>query len=406
MSPIPRLEAAPDAPVGPSPHSRSGWRVRPAVVWTAAVVAAALTAAVTLTLTRRAPTASPGHPAPTATVDGLVLPEGAPQWKYVGLAVAEASPPLPPLPAPGRVDFDESRTASVGAPLAGRVEEVRARLGDRVKKGDRLFSIRSGAWADLEKETASAREAVAVKGRMVQRIAELVKLTAAPEKDLIAAEAELREAQLALKAAAAKRQSLSVAAAGENLFWVTAPRDGTVVAHDVFASQEVTPDRDTPLLRISDLDEVWVIADVGEADAAELKAGAAVKVRAQGADAEKDGAVERVAEVVDQRRRTVEVRVRVANADRSFRPNGFVEVSVQPEPELRRVHVPSEAVVTDGERSVIFVAREGGRLQPVRVSTGRERDRQVEIRTGLEPGTRYVSKGALLLLNQVDLAQQ
>jgi len=336
--------------------------------------------------------------------DSLTLAENAPQWKYVELAVAREAPALPPLPAPGRVQFDEKRTASVGTPLQGRVERVLVRLGDQVKEGDRLFSVRSGAWADLEKELASAREAVQVKQRLATRARELVELKAAPEKDALAAEAELRESELALRAAQAKRASLRIASESDNLFWVVAPRSGTVVDLDVVASQEVQAGGDKPLLRISDLGEVLVVADLQEQDAYDLTAGAPVTVHTQAGNIHRAGVLERVSDVVDAKRRTVELRIRAENEDRALRPNSFVDVELQPDPSVKRVRVPAEAVVTEGQRSMVFVARGTGKLERMAVTPGRQREGEVELRSGLQPGTRYVSKGAILLLNQIDLA--
>jgi len=53
---------------------------------------------------------------------------------------------------------------------------------------------------------------------------------------------------------------------------------------------------------------------------------------------------------------------------------------------------------------VVFVAKSPSRLERVPVTLGRQRDGEVELLAGLAPGTRYVSSGALLLLNEVDLA--
>jgi cobalt-zinc-cadmium efflux system membrane fusion protein len=339
-----------------------------------------------------------------ADAKGVDLTPDAPQWKYVELKVAEEGPPLVPLPAPGRVDFDEKRTSNVGSPLAGRIEAVQVRLGDTVKQGDKLFSVRSGAWADLDREAETARSQVGLKKRVLERSKELYELKAIAEKDVIAAEAELKEAELALKAAEAKKQSLQVVPGGDNLFFVRAPRGGTVVEHDLYSSQEVTPDREKPLLRISDLDEVLVLADVPENDVSDLATGEPVTIRSQVGGVERKGTVDHISEVVDARRRTVEVRVRAQNLDRVLRPNAFVEVVPAPVDSTRRVKIPDQAVVSEGTRSVVFVARGPGRLEPVDVVPGRRRDGEVEIRGGLAAGTRFVSKGALLLLNQVDLA--
>jgi len=339
------------------------------------------------------------------TVQGntLLIPDQAPQWRYVELATTVEAPPLPPPPVPGRVSFDEKRTASLSAPLPGRVEQVQVRIGDRVQEGDKLFNVRSAAWADLEREMASARANVEVKRRIAARARELVEIRAVPEKDALAAEADLHEAELAERASSAKRASLRIAPEGDNLFWVIAPRSGTVVDLDVVASQEVQPSGDHPLVRISELSEVLVLADVQESDAYDLRVGGQVTIRTRAGSVTRTGTIDRISEVVDPKRRTVELRIRAANGDRALRPNSFVDVELQSDPSQRRVRVPAEAVVTDGQSSVVFVSRGEGKLERVTVTPGRQRGGEVELRTGLEPGARYVSKGAILLLNQLEL---
>jgi cobalt-zinc-cadmium efflux system membrane fusion protein len=335
----------------------------------------------------------------------LQIPEQAPQWRYVELATAAEAPPLPPPPVPGRVSLDEKRTASLSAPLPGRVERVLVRIGDRVHEGERLFNVRSAAWADLEREMASARANVEVKRRIAARARELVEIRAAPEKDALAAEADLHEGELAARASAAKRSSLRIAPEGDNLFWVIAPRSGTIVDLDVVASQEVQPSGDHPLVRISELSEVLVLADVQESDAYDLRVAGQVTIRTRAGSVTRPGTIDRISEVVDPKRRTVEVRIRALNEDRALRPNAFVDVELQSDPTQKRVRVPAEAVVTDGQSSVVFVSRGEGSLERVTVTPGRQRSGEVELRAGLEPGARYVSKGAILLLNQLELEQ-
>ena len=344
-------------------------------------------------------------PALKSDARGVTLTADAPQWKYVEVAVAQEMAPLAPLPAPGHVDIDEKRTSNVGTPLAGRIEEVEVRLGDHVMKGTRLFSVRSGAWSDLDRELESSKAAVEVKKHIVERLHDLFALKAVAEKDSIAAEADLKEAELTLRAAEAKRRSFSVASGGDNLFWVNAPRSGTIVDLDAYSSQEVTPDRDKPLMRISDLDEVLVLADVPENDVVEMKIGAPARIKTQVSGVERDAVIDHISEVMDPRRRTVEVRLRVINKDRALRPNSFVEVTPSVDQGVARVRVPASATVSEGANTVVFVVTKPGRLEPRTVITGRRRNGEVEIRSGLAPGTRYVARGALLLLNQVTLSK-
>jgi len=377
-------------------------RVRPSLLVGGGIALVLLVSLSWLLLRTQEPATEIAH---RVSVSGntIHIPDQAPQWRYVELAVATEAPPLPPPAVPGRVSFDEKRTASLSAPLPGRVERVLVRIGDRVKEGDRLFNVRSAAWADLEREMASARANVEVKRRIAARARELVAIRAAPEKDALAAEADLHEAELAARASAAKRASLRIAPEGDNLFWVVAPRSGTVVDLDVVESQEVQPSGDHPLVRISELSEVLVLADVQEADAYDLHVGQAVTIRTRAGGLTRQGAVDRISEVVDPKRRTVEVRIRAANEDRALRPNAFVDVELQTDQSQKRVRVPAEAVVTDGQSSVVFVSRGEGKLERITVTPGRQRAGEVEIRSGLEPGSRFVSKGAILLLNQLEL---
>ncbi|MBX7099347.1 MAG: efflux RND transporter periplasmic adaptor subunit [Myxococcaceae bacterium] len=395
-TPLPRVtEPSPPAP-GP----------KPAVI--AGVLGGVLVVGVGAFLLLRHPaTAAAAVAVQPLQVEGgsVTLAPGAPQWRYVELKEAKTAAPLPPLPSPARVDFDERRTANVGTPLAGRVDQLFVRIGDQVKKGDKLFTIRSGAFADLAKELDTAREEVRVKKRLYERSQELFSLKAAPEKDVLTAEADFKAAELALKAAEAKQQSLSVRSTGEGIFEVHAPRDGTVVDVDVALSQEVAPEREKPLVRLSDLDQVLVLADVQEGDVGDVVQGSKVKITVSNGAVVREGVVERISSMVDPRRRTVEVRVRAENKDRALRPNAWAEVELLPQDGSPRVVVPEAAVVSEGQTSLVFIDQGDSKLGKQVVTTGRRRNGQVEVRKGLEPGQRYVAKGALLLLNQVELAE-
>jgi cobalt-zinc-cadmium efflux system membrane fusion protein len=382
------------------PHSKQPSR---RVVVGAAIAATGLAAIAILAL--RSGHSRHGADSPTLKADsnGVTLAPGAPQWHFIEIADAALKPPIAPLPAPGRVTFDELRTSAVGAPLAGRIESLEVRPGDHVEKGTKLFSMRSGAFADLERDMEAARATAVTKHRIADRVRELVHLEAAAQKEQLASEAEAREADLAVSATTAKLSSLKVIAKGQNLFWVLSPRKGSVVELSASPNQEVTPDREMPVIRISDLDEVLVLADVQESDINDIRRGTPAVVHTS-SGASRAGQVEQVAEVVDPARRTVAVRVRVPNQDRVFRPNAMAEITFQTDSGDKRVRLPGDAVVTDGPRRVVFLAKGPGRLERVQVATGRERDGEIEILRGVEPGQRFVAKGALLLLNQIDLA--
>jgi len=364
-------------------------------------------ATVVLAVRARREVATDNAPPFTVTGDTVDIRDGAAAWSYLDFAQAHVGKPIAPEPVPARVAFDEARSQPIFAPLPGRVDTVSVRLGQHVETGDRLLAVRSTALVDLSKEIDLLRSKEGARGKAVERLRALVALKAVPEKDLISAEQDLKQAQLAREAAELKLRSLSVAEASEGRYWLTAPQAGVVVERNVLMGQEVGPDRGDPLLVIAEVDEVIVTADVPEADVRGLQVGQPASISSPAApDQTITGRVEYVGEVVDPVRRMVNVRVRVPNPDRLLRPNAFVQVAFATDgPD--RVQVPSEAVVTDDQRSFVFVRvpSKPQRLERRPVSLGRHRQGQVEIVDGLSPGETFVSKGALLLLNAVDLAQ-
>jgi cobalt-zinc-cadmium efflux system membrane fusion protein len=304
---------------------------------------------------------------------------------------------------------DETRAGPVFAPVAGRVEQVVVHLGQEVKPGDRLVAIRSSSLPELGREAESARAALAVKSALVERLRDLVALRAVPEKDLIVAQQEKREIELTLKAAEGKRRSLHLGHLDPSgLFWLTAPRKGTVVERAALMGMEVGPDRTEPLVQVAELDEVIVVADVLGSDTEDLKSGQTAQVSEVNARATPvEGKIEYVADFVDPIRRTIAVRIRVPNPEHRLRPNAFVQVTFATHT-APAVQVPSEAVVTDDQKSIVFIKTGGSdknsRLERREVRIGRSRDGKTEILGGLTEGQTFVSRGALLLLNALDIA--
>jgi cobalt-zinc-cadmium efflux system membrane fusion protein len=376
-----------------------------------AVLAGALALALAIFLSSRPPQEPAVQPSPGMQIgDGYVKvhPQAA-AWRYLEFATAGLERALAPLPAPGRIVFDERRSAAVTAPLAGRIERIGIELGQTVRRGEPLIAIRSTAVPDLRRDASLASATARMRRTALERVRALAEVQAVPQKDVLNAEQELREAELALAAALDKKRVLQITSFGASgLYWIKAGQDGTIVDRRALIGMEVGPERDEPLAVIARLDEVIVIADVVDAEAALIEEGQAAELSLTSQLAERhSGRVEHVARIVDPTRRTVAVRVRVSNKELRLRPNAYARVTFSPK-EQPMVVIPTDAVVTDDDHSVVFSRRdvEGGafRLDRRAVTTGRSRDGRVEIVSGLQPGEIFVSRGALLVLNAIDLA--
>jgi cobalt-zinc-cadmium efflux system membrane fusion protein len=341
---------------------------------------------------------------PSFKVDGdaLKLKPSVVPMKFETAAV-ELGTPLPRSPVTARVATVESRTGPSFAPLDGRVVEVAVRIGDHVKQGDRLVMVRSGDLASMERELHAAQLAIQTKQALADRMKLLVESRAASQNDLMVAQGELAEAKLTSAAADAKIRSLTVRQAGETAFWVLATRSGTVVQIDAVPGKQVGPDKDHPIATVADLDEVLVVSDVPQNEASTLGVGLEVLVQPPAHGDPMQGFVESVSDMLDPDRQTVPIRIRVKNDGHRLRPHEFVEASFAPSKTDRVLIVPADSVVSDGSVSVVFVEVAPGILRRRTVRLGRQTKEKTEILSGVVEGEHVVTRGALLLLNAIDV---
>ncbi len=320
--------------------------------------------------------------------------------------VVQLGAPLPLPPITARIVTIESNTAPAYAPLEGRVDHVVVKLGEVVAAGTQLALVRSGELASMLRDLRSSSALALTKRALANRMQVLVEARGASENDLLVAKNDLRDAELQAHTADSRLKSLSIAPAGDNLFWLLAPRGGVVTQIDATPGQYVGPSRDRPVVTLADLEEVLVLADLRPHDATSVQVGDPVDIRIPGDnDSLGSGVIENISQVVDPERQTVPIRARAKNPQHHLRPNAFVEVHISSGARAGKtvIQVPTQAVVSDGLETVVFLLVEPGHYRRTEVTVGRQNARVTEIRAGLKPGDRVVSRGALLLLNALDV---
>lgn len=342
------------------------------------------------------------------TVDhgSVAIAPGAPQWQVLSLETANPIASTWTDAVPAFVKVDETKAARIGVPLAGRVTQVYAELGQLVDKGAPLFAVASADLAALHVEQSKAKVDVESAKNVLDRTRAIVEARALPEKEAIAASQQLRQAELSYGVASSKLASLDITSKSENEFIVRAPRAGRVVEKNVLPGQELTPGAETALMLVADLSTVWVVADLFESDSDGVAPGVAARVTITSLPGVViDGKVDMVSAVVDAERHTVPVRVRLDNADGRLKPNTYAKMQFQASTPAGSVEVAAGALVSDGSRQYAYVKNPAGRFVRRDVVAGAVREQRVVVFKGIAPGETVVSKGAILLDNQIDLAE-
>ncbi|HEY3806652.1 MAG TPA: efflux RND transporter periplasmic adaptor subunit [Kofleriaceae bacterium] len=338
----------------------------------------------------------------TVGSDSVTLTDNAPMWSVVKVEPAKASEPHWTDAVPARIVFDEARTSRLGSPLAGRVTATYVERGQTVKLGDKLFTVSSPNLAELRADLAKANVEQNTARINFDRVKALVDAGSLPAKELVTAQQEVAEANLAVQLANQKLSSLKVTGGSEAAtFTMTAPRDGVVVEKTLNVGQNVDPSSSSQMA-IADLSDVWVVADLFENDVGALAPGAKAKVVVAGT--EFDGQVDQVSSVVDPDRHTVPIRVKLANLDGALRPNAYAQIKFF-DPIAAKVSLPTSAVMSDGAQTYVYIKdKQTGAFKKRIVVAGSSNGGQMPILSGVSPGDMVVVEGAILLDNQIDLS--
>jgi len=305
---------------------------------------------------------------------------------------------------PARVSFDEEHTQRVASPIDGRATEVPVKIGDKVKVGQPLIFLSSPNVGQLQADAQKAESDLTVAQKAIERTHKLQVEGAVSDKEAAQAEADFRKALSDRGRTAAQLKALGITAADPSIsVALRAQVPGIVVDRNVLIGQEVRADQGTPLMTITNLDTLWVLADVYEQDLSLVEVGAPVTVHVPAYPADSfPGKITNIGEVVDSATRTVKVRCEVPNPDHRLKPEMFARVNVQSKPGRQVIQVPSKAILNDGEKFYVIVAQEGITFRIRRVSVGPDLDGQSRILSGLTPGEKIVTDGAIFMRREIE----
>ena len=294
----------------------------------------------------------------------------------------------------GVVAPDVARTVPVLSLAGGRAVDIRARLGDDVKKGQVLVSISSPdiaqAFADYQKFQADELLA----RQQLVRSQTLYDKGAIPERDLEAAENAENKAKTDLQTAL---ERLRILGADPNhpspVIEVRAPVSGTVVEQNVAGGGAVRSTDSSPnLFTIADLSLVWVLCDVYENNLAQVQVGDFAEVRLNAYPNRVFRArVINISRVLDPATHTAKVRLELDNPDGLMRAGMFVTATFRSQTERTALAVPSTAVLRLHDRDWVFLSEGGGKFRRTPIQAGPVApDNSQEVLSGLSPGAQVV----------------
>lgn len=293
----------------------------------------------------------------------------------------------------GRVAPDERRLGHFHTKFEGYVEHLYVDFtGELVKKGDPLLAIYSPELVATQQEYLLALRAQKQLGS-----SSIASVAQGGANLLEAARQRLLQWDIRPEDIAEVERTGTV----KRTFDLYSDLTGYVVQLNVAHGMRVMP-ADT-LFTIADLSHLWVIADVYESDFAAIHLGMAAEVTLSYQPGRMwRGVVTNIAPTLEEKTRTIKIRVEIDNQDGALKPDMFADVWLRSDLGMGLV-VPESAVVDTGDRKLVFLDHPDGGLEPRAIETGVRMPEGYQVVKGLSKDDRVVTSASFLLDSESSL---
>lgn len=282
----------------------------------------------------------------------------------------------------GRVVYDEEKLHDVTLRIGGFVEELFVdETGQKVQKGQPLFLIYSPELYSAQIEhvqalkTQALPQGTAASTSLVTATARRLHLFGLDDKQI---------GKLTETGEAAERVP------------ILSPASGYVVEKHIVKGTKI--EEGATLYRIAGLDEIWIEADIYEADLPKIAVGQSAAVSLPYLPGkELTGKVTFIFPFLDKDARTGRVRIEMKNPGLALRPEMYANVTLTTHAAGDTLVVPDSAVIYAGPRRLVFVDLGEGRMKPIEVHVGRKAAGAFEVLDGLKEGDVVVTSGNFLI---------
>lgn len=294
----------------------------------------------------------------------------------------------------GTLTYDETRVTEIHTKIAGWVEQIHVDfVGKPVSKGQALFCVYSPELVSTQKEYL-----LALKAREQLARSQFAETREGADSLLAAARERLKLWDIS----DAQIEEIERTGTASKTLTLYSPFNGIVLERNTFNGHYLAPE--SPAFKIVDLSTIWAVGEVFEYELARIHVGQTATVEFPYAPSARTltGQVAFISPDIDPQTRRAKVRIEFRNPGSSFKPGAYVTVSMKT-PTRQELAVPTEAVIDNGDRQYVILARGNGYFEPRQIEIGEQIDGYVAVLGGLQRGDLVVTSAQFLIDSETNL---
>lgn len=295
----------------------------------------------------------------------------------------------------GEVESNSDKTVPFISLVDGVVTQTFFSLGDYVKKGQVLASIKSVALNEMQDDTKTLEAQLAVAKRKLASVEAMYKDDIASQKDLEEAKSEVQ----ILKSNISKTEkNMQLYSAAKSDFLVKAPADGYVIEKNISNGMPVSAGGDK-LFTISNLDKVWVMANVYATNMRHIYVNQPAVIKTLAFPDERfAGKIDAVSQVFNENERVLKAKIIMDNNNMKLRPGMSADITLPINSQnISALAIPTKALIFDNNQSYVVVYKKDCDLEVRHVTEIVSNNDLTYVEGSLKEGEKVVATNGLII---------
>lgn len=296
----------------------------------------------------------------------------------------------------GKITADNNKMIDVYPLVGGNVVKVNVELGDFVKKGQVLATIKSTDIADFEKQAIDAKNDLVVAKNGLKVAQELFDGKLNSESDVLQAKSAVNKAQSQLSKIQETYKIYNIKAG--SIYEVTAPISGFIIQKSINQDMLLRSDRSENIFDIAEISEVWAIANINEIDINKVKLGIDASVTTLSYP-EKifKGKVDKIFNVIDPETKAMQARIKLKNPGYLLKPDMNASIKLSFNENNSMIAIPSQSIVFDKSKNYVMVFKDRHNIETRQVEVYRQVEDTTFIASGLVENEKVITNNQLFI---------
>ena len=301
----------------------------------------------------------------------------------------------------GGIESNPDKVVHFVSLVDGVISKTYFSLGDTVTKGQVLAEMQSTELSSLQAELRSLKSQIEVAKVDLSAKEQMFKDGISSNRDLIEAQNNLRVLE-SEKQKIENNLSLFSASSTKNVFQIKAPASGIITAKNINPGTTVT-DEGESLFSISDLNNVWAMANIYSTDIAHISKGMEVEIKTLSyPDEVFKGKIDVISQVLDENAKVLKARIVLDNEGFKLKHGMIADIIGLKKTDKQKVAVPTSCLVFFNGKNYVLVYKDDCNIEAREVTLLTKGNGITYIENGLDENEKIITKNQLLIFEALN----